>query len=161
MMLTTVTLTLRLPAEDGADLADAHSASYRRLTRLADLIRAGEVEMVGVSAAPNATAVALQSLLTPQEYRLVAALQARRGHLVTYQALACALWGDNDPSDTDIRTIRAHVRNIRRRLREMGVNPWCIRTAQERGYLLVGDTDLLPPDAPRLAPMRATVTRLP
>ena len=160
-MLTTITVTLRLPHETAARLMDANAAPYRRLTELADAIRVGDVEMVGIAATPPAAAAELQSLLSPQEYRLAWALQARRGQLVTRQALALALWGDGEPSETDICTIRAHVRNIRRRLHEVGVNPWCIRTAKERGYLLVGDTDLLPPGAPRLAPMRATTTRRP
>ena len=160
-MLTTVTLTLRLPTEAAARLMDTDAAPYRRLTELGDAIRVGDVELVGVAGAPSPAASELQSLLTPQEYRVTWTLQARRGQLVTYDALACALWGDGEPSDTDIPTIRTHVRNIRRRLREVGVNPWCIRVAKERGYLLVGDTDLLPPDAPRLAPMRAITTRIP
>jgi len=160
-MLTTVTVTLKLPCETAARLLDPDAAPYRRLTELGDAIRVGDVELVGVAGAPSPTAAELQSLLTPQEYRLAWTLQARRGQLVTYDALVCALWGDGEPSDTDIPTIRTHVKGIRAKLRSLGLDPWCIRVAKERGYLLVGDTDLLPPDAPRLAPMRAITTRIP
>ena len=159
-MLTTVTLAVRLPADTAARLLDPNAAPRRRLTELADAIRVGDVELVDKPDS-SSPATALQSLLSPQEYRLVAALQARRGLLVPYETLRRAMWGEATLDTGDTRIIRAHVKGIRAKLRLLGLDPWCIRAAKERGYLLVGDTDLLPPDAPRLAPMRATVTRLP
>ena len=159
-LLTTVTVTLRLPTDAAARLMDTDAAPYRRLTELADAIRVGEVELVDKPDS-SSPATALQSLLSPQEYRLVAALQARRGLLVPYETLRRAMWEEAVLDTGDTRIIRAHVKGIRAKLRSLGLDPWCIRVAKERGYLLVGDTDLLPPGAPRLAPMRATVTRLP
>ena len=159
-MLTTVTVTMKLPCEIAARLLDPDAAPYRRLTELADAIRVGDVELVDKPDS-SSPATALQSLLSPQEYRLVAALQARRGLLVPYETLRRAMWDEAALDTGDTRIIRAHVKGIRAKLRSLGLDPWLIRTAKERGYMLVDGTDLLPPDAPRLAPMRATVTRLP
>lgn len=158
-MLTTVTLTLRLPTDDAADLADTGQAGHRRLTCLADLIRAGEVDLVKVLPAVTATATAVTALLTPQEYRLVWTLQEQRGRLVPYRLLLCALWGEDGHDASDIPTVRTHVRNIRRKLRALGLSPSLIRSSKERGYMLVEDVELLPPDAPRLAPLRPTKAR--
>lgn len=156
-MLTTVTVTLRLPADDAAELIDEGQAAHRRLTRLADLIRAGEVDLVTAVVVP--TTAVLSATWTAQEYRLLFALQTARGQLVPYAALTRALWGHATPEAADIATIRAHVKHIRAKLRALALDPWLIEGTVRRGYRLAGDFDLLPPDAPRLAPLRPTKAR--
>jgi two-component system, OmpR family, KDP operon response regulator KdpE len=71
--------------------------------------------------------------LTPIEFRLLAVLIQNRGRLLTHDALLLHVWG---PAYTDARqTLRAHMANLRRKIRPADGGP-LIHTDHGVGYRL-------------------------
>jgi two-component system KDP operon response regulator KdpE len=73
--------------------------------------------------------------LTPIEFRLLHALLANRGRLITHDALLRQAWGAAYAEDR--QTLRAHVANLRRKLGSTDEHP-LIRTYHGVGYLFEG-----------------------
>ena len=71
--------------------------------------------------------------LTPTEFRLLAALAARRGEVVRRRELVAAAWPDG--AVVHDNTLDAYVARIRRKLRDAG-HPSAIGTARGVGYVL-------------------------
>jgi two-component system OmpR family response regulator len=71
--------------------------------------------------------------LTPTEYRLLAALAARRGEVVRRTALIAAAWPDG--AMVHDNTLDAYLARIRRKLRAAGV-PEAVHTRRGVGYEL-------------------------
>jgi two-component system OmpR family response regulator len=71
--------------------------------------------------------------LTPTEFRLLAALQERRGEVVSRTELVVAAW----PRDAVVNdnTLDAYLARIRRKLRDAGA-PEAIHTRRGMGYEL-------------------------
>jgi DNA-binding response OmpR family regulator len=71
--------------------------------------------------------------LTPAEFRLLAALVAARGRVLTRQALLDALYG---PADGDAleRTVDVHIGRLREKLDEPAGSPRYILTVRGAGY---------------------------
>lgn len=77
--------------------------------------------------------------LTPTEYRLLDALSASPGVVMSRsQLVERSLGWDYDGTD---RTIDVHVRNIRRKLEDSGGNPKRIRTILGTGYVFEALSD--------------------
>ena len=73
--------------------------------------------------------------LTPTQVRLLELLLLRRGSDVSADKILEAVWGSSEGvGGTDL--VRAHVRNLRRRLAEIGLGD-AIRSRRGRGYALV------------------------
>jgi two-component system, OmpR family, KDP operon response regulator KdpE len=73
--------------------------------------------------------------LTPIEFRLLRALLANRGRLITHDALLRQVWGAAYVEDR--QTLRAHVANLRRKLGSTDAHS-LIRTYHGAGYLFEG-----------------------
>lgn len=74
--------------------------------------------------------------LTPQEVRILHALDRRRGVLVTRHALHAAAMGDRAPADwSDPSTVYARLAAIRHQLARAGV-PVTLRSLRGLGYRL-------------------------
>lgn len=71
--------------------------------------------------------------LTRVEFRLVSALARERGRLLSYDETASLVWGPNGPSTT---LLRAHVRNIRVKLRAAGLPDQLIESVRGHGLRL-------------------------
>jgi two-component system OmpR family response regulator len=71
--------------------------------------------------------------LTPTEFRLLAALAARRGELVRRRELIAAGWADG--AVVHDNTLDAYLAKIRRKLRDAGMGD-AIETARGVGYIL-------------------------
>jgi two-component system response regulator MprA len=71
--------------------------------------------------------------LTPTEFRLLAALAAKPGHVVRRAALVSAAWPDG--AIVHDNTLDAYLARIRRKLREAGA-PATVDTARGVGYVL-------------------------
>lgn len=103
--------------------------------READLLRAGPVALDGVEhkllfAGGGALA------LTPTEYRLVRYLMERPGEFVSPAELLENAWGY--PKDTGgAEVVRAHVSNVRRKLRAIGEDAQILRNQPYQGYGVV------------------------
>lgn len=70
---------------------------------------------------------------TPTEFRLLRALMERPGELVSPNELLENVWGYS-PETGGPELVRAHVSNLRRKLRSMGKDPHLVRTVPYRGY---------------------------
>jgi DNA-binding response OmpR family regulator len=71
--------------------------------------------------------------LTPTEYKLLRCLMQRAGEFVSADELLEQVWGY--PSGTGgPEIVRAHVSNVRRKLRDAGEDPQLLRTLPYRGY---------------------------
>jgi two-component system KDP operon response regulator KdpE len=70
--------------------------------------------------------------LTPTEYDLLVALAKSRGRLMTHRALLTEVWGSAYSEDT--QTLRAHIKNLRRKLEPPDGDQQYIRTELGVGY---------------------------
>jgi DNA-binding response OmpR family regulator len=70
---------------------------------------------------------------TPTEFRLLKALMERPGEFVSPNELLESVWGYT-PDASGPELVRAHVSNLRRKLRSMGKDPHLVRTVPYRGY---------------------------
>ena len=76
--------------------------------------------------------------ITPTEYRLLRCLMERPGEFVSPEHLLQEVWGY--PPDTGgAEVVRAHVSNLRRKLRSMGKDPQLLRTIPYQGYAIVAE----------------------
>jgi two-component system KDP operon response regulator KdpE len=75
--------------------------------------------------------------LTRTELRLLDALLARRGKLVTHRDLITAVWGDGTSADQ--ARLRVVVLHLRRKLRDDAARPELIVTEPGLGYRWIGD----------------------
>ncbi len=71
--------------------------------------------------------------LTPTEFKLLRCLMQRAGEFICADELMEQVWGY--PAGTGgPEIVRAHVSNIRRKLRVAGEDPQLLRTLPHRGY---------------------------
>jgi DNA-binding response OmpR family regulator len=102
--------------------------------RDADLLRAGPVALDPASHQllfERGGAVAL----TPTEFRLMRYLMERPGRFVSPQELLEQAWGY--PKDTGgAEVVRAHVSNVRRKLRAAKLDPQVLRNIPYQGYAI-------------------------
>jgi two-component system, OmpR family, KDP operon response regulator KdpE len=70
--------------------------------------------------------------LTPTEYELLVALSRNRGRLMTHRALLTEVWGPAYADDT--QTLRAHIKNLRRKIEPADGVQRYIRTELGIGY---------------------------
>ena len=71
--------------------------------------------------------------LTPTQWRILAALAERPGHLVTHRQLAQRVWGDRSGEEAR-ETLRAHVRTMRKALGDTADEQRYLRTEAGVGY---------------------------
>lgn len=77
--------------------------------------------------------------LTPIEFRLLRCLMARAGELVPAEELVEEVWGYPKGSGGP-ELVRAHVSNVRRKLRHAGEDPRVLRSVPYQGYgFVAGD----------------------
>lgn len=77
--------------------------------------------------------------LTPTEYRLLCYLMERPGQFVSPDELLEQAWGY--PKDTGgAEVVRAHVSNVRRKLRSAGQDPQLLRNIPFQGYAISMET---------------------
>jgi len=74
-------------------------------------------------------------VLTRTEFTVVAALAAGRGEFLSYQQIAGSIWGKCGPPRVEV-LIRAHLRNIRLKLRAAGIPEQLLQTARGIGLRL-------------------------
>ncbi len=111
------------------------------LVRVRALVRRGEAEggappVVGLRVDPASHAVRngdASAPLTPTEFRLLASLAARPGHVVRRHELVSAAWPDG--AIVHDNTLDTYVGRLRRKLREVGADEE-IETARGVGYML-------------------------
>lgn len=70
---------------------------------------------------------------TPTEFRLLRALMERPGQFVSPNELLHHVWGYS-PDAGGPELVRAHVSNLRRKLRSMGKDPQLVLTVPYQGY---------------------------
>lgn len=83
--------------------------------------------------------------LTPIEFRLLRCLMERQGEFVSPDELLEEVWG-YPPGTGGPELVRAHVSNVRRKLRSLGEDPQLVRTVPYRGYGFVGGDGAGPSD---------------
>ncbi len=76
--------------------------------------------------------------LTPTEFRLMRYLMQRPGKYVSPEELLQQVWG-HLPGTGSAELVRAHISNLRRKLREAGESPSLVRTIPYQGYAVVHD----------------------
>jgi len=77
--------------------------------------------------------------LTPTEYRLLRYLMERPGEFVSPDELLEKAWGY--PKDTGgAEVVRAHISNVRRKLRSAGQDPQLLRNIPYQGYAISVET---------------------
>ena len=84
--------------------------------------------------------------LPRQPFRVLAALLARPGDIVTREELQHELWGDNTNVDFD-QAIAAAINKIREALGDSAENPRFIQTLTKRGYRFIAPVRTVPPPA--------------
>jgi len=74
--------------------------------------------------------------VTPTECRLLRCLMERPGEFISPEVLLRDVWGY--PPDTGgAEVVRAHVSNLRRKLRSIGEDPQLLRTIPYQGYAII------------------------
>ena len=74
--------------------------------------------------------------VTPTECRLLRCLMERPGEFIPPEVLLQDVWGY--PPDTGgAEVVRAHVSNLRRKLRSIGEDPQLLRTIPYQGYAII------------------------
>jgi two-component system KDP operon response regulator KdpE len=79
--------------------------------------------------------------LTPTELRLLEALLANRGKLMTREQLLEVVWGSRHVSDRG--RLRVFVLHLRRKLHDDAARPRLIFTEPGLGYRWIGDGEIL------------------
>jgi hypothetical protein len=74
--------------------------------------------------------------LTPAQFRLLSHLYQHAGDLCTRESCAEALWGREYDPGLDAEALDRAVSNLRRKLREFGLEVELIKTARGLGYIL-------------------------
>lgn len=75
--------------------------------------------------------------LTPAEFRLIRYLMERAGEVVSTEELLEQVWG-YAPGTAGPELVRAHIRNLRAKIRAAGFSPELISTLPRHGYGLLG-----------------------
>lgn len=75
--------------------------------------------------------------LTPTEFRLLRYLMQRAGEVVSTEELLEQVWG-YAPGTAGPELVRAHIRNLRAKIRAAGFSPELIGTLPRHGYGLLG-----------------------
>ena len=78
--------------------------------------------------------------LTPTEWRLLEALLAHPGRLLTYQQVIATVWSPSH-GDEARASLRAHLRALRHKLGDDAACPRYIETEPSAGYRWIGVTD--------------------
>lgn len=73
--------------------------------------------------------------LTPTEYKLLAAMAAKAGHVVTQATLINEVWGKNSQGNSHY--LRIYVQHLREKLKDDPLNPIYIMTEAGVGYRLM------------------------
>ncbi len=107
-------------------------AADPRRERRADLLRVGSVTLDGATLQLFFASGSALSL-TPIEFRLLRCLMERPGEFVSPEELLEQVWG-YPPGTGGPEVVRAHVSNLRRKLRGMGEEPQLLRTIPYLGY---------------------------
>ena len=81
--------------------------------------------------------------LSRYEFGLLKTLAARPGHVFTREALLDRVWGDD--SDSMDRTVDAHVKTLRAKMKAIAPGLEPIRTLRGSGYALAEDLPAAPP----------------
>ncbi len=109
------------------------------LVRLAALVRrtgAGEPDSGGLRLDPQRHTLRTESaevLLTPTEYRMLAAIAARPGEVVRRRAVVAAAWPDG--AAVSENTVDTYLSRIRRKLEEVGASA-TVQTVRGVGFVL-------------------------
>lgn len=88
--------------------------------------------------------------LTPLEYQLLRRLMEQEGSPVPASTLLEEVWGVPAAAGST-ETVRAHIRNLRRKLRQAGGLDWCLQTCPRHGYRFVGMSEVAARAAMRAA----------
>ncbi|WP_322920938.1 response regulator transcription factor [Nocardioides renjunii] len=128
------------PFDVGELRARLHAVTRRRSRGLADDPRRtyGDIE-VDVEARTLSRS-GREIRLTETEWRLLDALTARAGAVVTHQRLAATVWGPRARKEV-YPTLRVHIASLRRKLRDGGQDPQVIRGESGMGYRWVAAGD--------------------
>ena len=112
-------------------------AILRRGERVAKTMTATEGGLQLDAAAWTASWAGRKLELTRYEFRLLAVLASRPGRVYSRDALMEAVW--EDPGASLDRTVDAHVKTLRAKLRELAGDTELIRTQRGVGYSWSGD----------------------
>lgn len=74
--------------------------------------------------------------LTPTEFKLLRYLMERAGSFVHAEEIVERVWGYR-PDAGGLAVVRAHVANVRRKIRAAGQDPALLRTVPYRGYAFI------------------------
>jgi two-component system KDP operon response regulator KdpE len=103
------------------------------------VVRAGELEIDLARSRVSWCGELVQ--LTPTELRLLEALLANRGKLMTREQLLEVVWGSRHVSDRG--RLRVFVLHLRRKLHDDAARPRLIFTEPGLGYRWIGDDEIL------------------
>ena len=110
-----------------SELSRSKTALLRINDRLVDLNDA-------LVTLPDSSTVAL----TATELALLRKLSENRGHLVTYDSLCAAVWGEDYYGYEN--SLNVHIRHLREKLEPQPSSPRCLLTVRGIGYKLIKET---------------------
>lgn len=70
--------------------------------------------------------------LTPIEFKIITYMAANPNRVITLEELYQNIW--NEPSFEDVRTVKVHVSNLRKKIEDDPSNPKYIKTVRKIGY---------------------------
>jgi two-component system OmpR family response regulator len=124
-------------------------AAMPRSQAAVELYRAGEVTL-DVASHRLLFAGGGSLALTPTEARLLRCLLAEPGRFVPPEELLERVWG-YPPGTGGREVVRAHVSNVRRKLRSIGADAGLLRNVPHQGYGFMAGTEAPPALAPATA----------
>ena len=75
--------------------------------------------------------------LTTQEEKVLKVLNNNRGNYVTFDEIADVLWGNDMDDKFSLLVMSKVMENLRRKIREIGVNKEVIFTKRGKGYMII------------------------
>ena len=126
-----------------AELLARARAAIRRASRHIDPHRLGAFESHGISVDAERREVKRNGVpvaLTPNEFRVLAALVKSAGLLVTTDALVSSLWGPNCPANNR-NYLRTYVATLRQKLEDSPAQPKLLVTEPGVGYRIMLDPE--------------------
>ena len=126
------------PLAGGSDPAGVAEGARQRQGGRSGVVTCGELTIDHVARQVRVAGEPVR--LTPTEWRLLEALLAHPGRLLTYGQVIAAVWSPAH-GDEARSSLRAHLRSLRRKLGDAAGTPRYIETEPGAGYRWIGSQD--------------------
>ena len=113
-------------------LKDNYSENLELLTKSNKYLEKLGFKAKSIQIDPNSKVFSIQ------ESKLITKLTQNKNTVVTFDEVADCLWGEQSDEKFSLESMAKVIENIRRKIREQGINKEVIFTKRGRGYVFIG-----------------------